>query len=111
MAYNPNDCVELRWGAPEKSHEASTCKRRARRHNAPRWPTIVLGFMNGAGHRVNSALITLWAHLRVGTLRIAQALRLSRVSDDMELVWRRAVVSRRALLQSAIAHQSLNGAQ
>jgi hypothetical protein len=29
MAYNPNDCVELRWGAPENSAEASTCKRRA----------------------------------------------------------------------------------
>jgi hypothetical protein len=29
MAYNPNDCVELRWGAPDKSDEASTCKRRA----------------------------------------------------------------------------------
>jgi hypothetical protein len=29
MAYNPNDCVELRWGAPEKSDEASTCKRHA----------------------------------------------------------------------------------
>jgi hypothetical protein len=29
MAYNPNDCVELRWGAPEKSEEASTCKRNA----------------------------------------------------------------------------------
>jgi len=29
MAYNLNDCVELRWGAPEKSDEASTCKRRA----------------------------------------------------------------------------------
>jgi hypothetical protein len=27
MAYNPNDCVELRWGAPAKSEEASTCKR------------------------------------------------------------------------------------
>jgi hypothetical protein len=27
MAYNPNDCVELRWGAPAKSNEASTCKR------------------------------------------------------------------------------------
>ena len=31
MAYNLNDCVELRWGAPGKSDEASTCKR-----NAPR---------------------------------------------------------------------------
>lgn len=29
MAYNPNDCVELRWGAPENSEEASTCKRHA----------------------------------------------------------------------------------
>jgi hypothetical protein len=29
MAYNPNDCVEIRWGAPENSEEASTCKRHA----------------------------------------------------------------------------------
>ena len=29
MAYNPNDCVELRWGAPARSEEASTCKRYA----------------------------------------------------------------------------------
>ncbi len=29
MAYNVNDCVELRWGAAEKSEEASTCKRHA----------------------------------------------------------------------------------
>ena len=29
LAYNPNDCVELRWGAPEGSDEASTCKRHA----------------------------------------------------------------------------------
>jgi hypothetical protein len=29
MAYNLNDCVELRWGAPPKSEEASTCKRHA----------------------------------------------------------------------------------
>jgi hypothetical protein len=29
MAYNPNDCVELRWGAPEGSAEASTCARHA----------------------------------------------------------------------------------
>ena len=29
MAYNPNDCVELRWGAAAKSEEASTCKRYA----------------------------------------------------------------------------------
>jgi hypothetical protein len=29
MAYNPNDCVEVRWGAPENGEEASTCKRHA----------------------------------------------------------------------------------
>jgi hypothetical protein len=29
MAYNPNDCVELRWGAQAASAEASTCKRHA----------------------------------------------------------------------------------
>jgi hypothetical protein len=29
MSYNPNDCVELRWAAPDKSDEASTCKRHA----------------------------------------------------------------------------------
>jgi hypothetical protein len=28
-AYNPNDCVEIRWGAPDKSEEVSTCKRHA----------------------------------------------------------------------------------
>jgi hypothetical protein len=31
MAYNLNDCVELRWGASEKSEEAATCKRHAPR--------------------------------------------------------------------------------
>jgi len=29
MAYNLNDCVELRWGAPERSEEAATCRRHA----------------------------------------------------------------------------------
>ena len=29
MAYNVNDCVELRWGARESSEEAATCKKRA----------------------------------------------------------------------------------
>jgi len=29
MAYNPNDCVELRWGAVAKSDETATCKRSA----------------------------------------------------------------------------------
>ncbi|MFT3739375.1 MAG: hypothetical protein QM786_11500 [Breznakibacter sp.] len=29
MAYNPNDGVEIRWGAPEGSAERSTCRRHA----------------------------------------------------------------------------------
>jgi hypothetical protein len=29
MAYNPNDGVEIRWGAPENSNEIATCRRRA----------------------------------------------------------------------------------
>jgi hypothetical protein len=29
MAYNPNDCVELRWGAADNSDEAATCRRHA----------------------------------------------------------------------------------
>ena len=29
MAYNVNDCVERRWGAPDNTDETSTCKRRA----------------------------------------------------------------------------------
>ena len=29
LAYNPNDCVEVRWGAPEGSDERATCARRA----------------------------------------------------------------------------------
>ncbi len=28
-AYNPNDCVEVRWGAPPGSEEMRTCRRRA----------------------------------------------------------------------------------
>lgn len=29
LGWNPNDCPEVRWGAPEGSDEASTCARRA----------------------------------------------------------------------------------
>jgi hypothetical protein len=29
MAYNPNECVEARWGAPSGSDEASTCRAHA----------------------------------------------------------------------------------
>ena len=29
MAYNPNDGIEVRWGAPEGSDEIASCRRRA----------------------------------------------------------------------------------
>jgi hypothetical protein len=29
VAYDPNDCIEVRWGAPPRSAEADTCRRRA----------------------------------------------------------------------------------
>jgi hypothetical protein len=29
MAYNPNDCVEIRWGAPEGGPERASCRRHA----------------------------------------------------------------------------------
>jgi NlpC/P60 family len=32
MAYNPNDCVEVRWAAPDGSAEAQRCRRRAPDH-------------------------------------------------------------------------------
>jgi hypothetical protein len=39
MAYNPNDCVEERWGAPSGGDEASTCQARA--------PSVQLARMQG----------------------------------------------------------------
>ncbi len=36
MAYNPNDCVEIRWGAPGSSEERSTCRRRAMKYQRDR---------------------------------------------------------------------------
>jgi hypothetical protein len=32
MAYNPNDCVEIRWAAPEGGAERQSCTRRAPAH-------------------------------------------------------------------------------
>jgi hypothetical protein len=29
MAYNPNDCVEIRWGAKAGTEEYASCKRHA----------------------------------------------------------------------------------
>lgn len=39
VAYNPNDCVEVRWGAAPGSAEASTCRRRAPAQQAARMTT------------------------------------------------------------------------
>jgi hypothetical protein len=36
MSYNPNDCVEIRWAAPEGSDEMSTCNHRAPRDQRAR---------------------------------------------------------------------------
>ena len=36
MAYNPNDCIEVRWAAPEGSAEISTCRRHAPRDQRAR---------------------------------------------------------------------------
>jgi len=36
VAYNPNDCVEVRWGAPPGSAESSTCRRHAPAEQAAR---------------------------------------------------------------------------
>ncbi len=40
MAYNPNDGVEIRWGAPENSVERSTCKRRAPVYQAEKMQVV-----------------------------------------------------------------------
>ena len=29
MGYNPNDCIEIRWGAPEGNAERASCSRHA----------------------------------------------------------------------------------
>ncbi len=57
MAYNPNDCAELRWGAAENSQEAATCKRRRRRRRKRKCrPTIATGSANGTGRRIRKAV-------------------------------------------------------
>ena len=56
MAYNPNDCVELRWGAPDNSEEASTCKRRApQAQRAKMSSDTAPGSASGTGRRIARA--------------------------------------------------------
>ena len=40
MAYNPNDCVEIRWAAPEGSDERATCRRHAPRAQRQRMASL-----------------------------------------------------------------------
>ena len=42
MAYNPNDCVEIRWAAAEDSAEMSSCKRHAPAEQRDRNGTVVV---------------------------------------------------------------------
>jgi len=49
MAYNVNDCVELRWGGPDNSAEASTCKRHAPRTQRAKMTEYRAWFHEGAG--------------------------------------------------------------
>jgi hypothetical protein len=41
MAYNPNDCAEVRWGAPEGSEELSSCRRRAPAYQRERMKSLL----------------------------------------------------------------------
>ncbi|HWS01184.1 MAG TPA: hypothetical protein VN249_11245 [Prolixibacteraceae bacterium] len=44
MAYNPNDGIEIRWGAPENSQERSTCKRRVPASQLAKMNTVRVWF-------------------------------------------------------------------
>jgi len=40
MGYNPNDCIEMRWGAPEGSAERAACRRRAPAYQVERMKAL-----------------------------------------------------------------------
>ncbi|MGB9835558.1 MAG: hypothetical protein ACPLRX_02320 [Candidatus Saccharicenans sp.] len=44
MGYNPNDCVEVRWGAPAGSPERSTCRGRAPRNQIEKMEKLRVWF-------------------------------------------------------------------
>jgi hypothetical protein len=46
VAYNPNDCNELRWGAPKDSEEIKTCIRRAPAEQKARMEDLRTWFAN-----------------------------------------------------------------
>ena len=43
IAYNPNDCVEVRWGAAEGSPEARRASAASRPSRSRRWPNTAPG--------------------------------------------------------------------
>ncbi len=45
MGYNPNDCAEIRWGAPEGSAEMAVCRRRAPAYQAERMKAMRVWFV------------------------------------------------------------------
>ena len=47
VAYDPNDCVEVRWGAAEGSAEHATCRRRAPADERARMETYRPWFREG----------------------------------------------------------------
>ncbi len=44
IAYNPNDGIEIRWGAPENSEERSTCRRHVPRSHQETMQTVRVWF-------------------------------------------------------------------
>ena len=72
MAYNINDCAELRWGAPEGSEEAATCKRRAPRRSGEDDGNIAPGSASAAARRGGSSALecSLWLTVRLANIRI-----------------------------------------
>ena len=48
LAWNPNDCPEVRWGAPEGSPELTTCQRRAPAEQQQRMAEMRVWFQNRA---------------------------------------------------------------
>jgi len=46
MAYNPNDGIEVRWGAPEGSEEISTCRRHAPQNQRSTMQSVRKWFIN-----------------------------------------------------------------
>jgi len=49
MAYNPNDCPELRWGAPPGSDEHRTCSQRVSPDDRAKMDAYRSWFQEGYG--------------------------------------------------------------